>query len=60
MANEQVLTAEQVIDNTKRYLSEEDVAFVQKHMILQKKLTKNNIASRVNHILSTRFKSQEF
>ena len=30
MANEQVLTAEQVIDNTKRYLNEEDVAFVQK------------------------------
>ncbi|KSU87323.1 bifunctional (p)ppGpp synthetase/guanosine-3',5'-bis(diphosphate) 3'-pyrophosphohydrolase [Priestia flexa] len=29
MANEQVLTAEQVIDNSRRYLDEEDVAFVQ-------------------------------
>ncbi|MDX5474659.1 MAG: HD domain-containing protein, partial [Bacillaceae bacterium] len=30
MANEQVLTAEQVIDDARRYLKEDDIAFLQK------------------------------
>ncbi len=30
MANDQVLTAEQVIDRTKAYLDDEDVEFIQK------------------------------
>ena len=30
MANDQVLTAEQVIDRTKAYLEDEDVVFIQR------------------------------
>lgn len=60
MANEQVLTAEQVFEQASYYLPEKDVEFIKKRMNLPTALIAINIANPVSRILSIRFKSPAF
>ena len=60
MANEQVLTAEQVLEKASQYLADEDIELVAVHMNMPRSTSGNNIENRVNHILFTQFKLQVF
>ena len=59
MANEQVLTAEQVIEKAKSYLSDEHVAFIKRLISTRKTHIANNTANRASRILSIRSRSRE-
>lgn len=60
MANEQVLTAEQVIEKAKAYLSDEHVAFIKKLTSMRKTHIANNTANRVSRTLSIRSRWRVF
>ena len=60
MANDQVLTAEQVIEKARKYLNDEHVELVAKAYEFANMLIVNNTENRVNHILFIQFKLQEF
>lgn len=59
MPKEENLTGDQVVALTKKYLSPEDVAFVQKAMFYAVVVTMANSVSLVSPISFTRFKWQE-
>ena len=60
MANEQVLTAEQVLEKASQYLADEDIELVHVPMNMHAMRIANNIENRVNRILFIRFKLQVF
>ena len=61
MANEQVLTAEQVLEKASQYcLADGDIELMARAYEYALMHIANNIENRVNHILFIQFKLQEY
>lgn len=60
MANEQVLTAEQVIEKASRYLSKDDVQFIERAYEFAKEAHREQYRKSGSRILFIQFKWQGF